>query len=48
MARSSQRLPHTKGQGVNYGHGGHCRTTSLSVLFSSKFSLEIWVQPLTF
>lgn len=48
MQRSSRRLPHIKGHGMNHGHRVHCRTTSLSALFNSKFSMEIWVQPLTF
>lgn len=46
--RPSWRHPHIKGQGMNHGHGVHCWTTSLSALFNSKFSMEIWVQPLTF
>lgn len=48
MEKPGWRLPHIKGQGVNHGHGVHCRTTSLSALFNSKFSMEISVQPLTF
>lgn len=46
--RSSRRLPHIKGQGVCHGHGVHLRITGFSALFGSKFSMEIWVQPLTF
>lgn len=46
--RPSWRCPHIKEQGVNHGHRVHCPTTSLSALFNSKFSMEIWVQPLTF
>lgn len=49
MQRLRWGLSHTaKGQGRTTDTGVHCCTTSLSALLSSRFSMEIWVQPSAF